>query len=182
MTVEELYERLARGASLEGEDAAVRIRASYVPSGGSTTKVFPPTYPHPNGQRGQSTYLVEQRYVDGESVPTVLLDSTQSQANRCEEALSYVDVPHLVLDVDAGGTAFSITSLEAPHRSRDAYFRDSLLADSKEKFDESPVGAALASATDRPALACICSRCTARSSLASWRYSPVTTCRPCSRS
>jgi CRISPR-associated protein Csb1 len=173
VTIEDLYERLARAASLEGDDAAIRVRASYVPAGGPSSKVFPATYPHPNGQRGQSTYLFENRYVEtgqgdksgegdengqGDSrrvelVPTVLLDSTQSQANRCEEALVPAGLPHLVLDAEAADSTFSITSLEAPHRSRDAYFRDSLLAETKEKFDESEVGSALAAATERTPLA-----------------------------
>lgn len=124
----ELYDRLAAAASLEGDDAAIRISAVYEPSGGHADKVSPPTYPL---EDGSSPYLVEKRWgSDGQEIEVVLLDSRQAQANRCEEAIQAeidagrVTIPHLVLSSEPHGVPLRITSLEAPHRSRDAYFRD----------------------------------------------------------
>ena len=66
--------------ALAGNAAAFRSITEYQPTGGPGDKVFPPTY------EGGS-YATEQRYVDGEEVACVLLDSVQSQANRMEMAL-----------------------------------------------------------------------------------------------
>lgn len=142
---EELYDRLAAAASLEGDDAAVRITASYESAGGEGEKISPPTYPV--GDKTKPPYLLEKRWDGDEEVEVVLVDSRQAQANRCEEALQdEVDagrlaLPHLALATEVHGTPIRITSLQAPHRSRDAYFRDAELG--SDLFDRSPVGAAL---------------------------------------
>ena len=146
---EELYERLATAASLEGPDAALRIAATYQPAGGPEEKVSPPTYPV--GDRVNAPYLFEDRWDAGEKVKVVLVDSRQAQANRCEEAIQddldagRIVLPHLTLAADVHGTPVRITSLQAPHRSRDAYFRDAETGDG-DRFDKSPVGAALRTA------------------------------------
>ncbi|MGI8683659.1 MAG: type I-G CRISPR-associated RAMP protein Csb1/Cas7g [Acidimicrobiales bacterium] len=163
MSIEQLYDRIAAAASLEGEDGAIRITATYEPSAGPGTKVSPPTYPtdnertspyerYPKGsdRKRPSPYVMEARIGhDGATVRCALLDSRQSQANRCEEALQEaiddgrLSLPHLVLDLETHGEAVRITSLTAPHRSRDAYFRDALV-EGGERFDATPVGASLA--------------------------------------
>lgn len=142
-----LYERIAAAASLEGDDAAVRITATYEPAGGPGDKVSPPTYPV--GDEKTLPYLFEERWGSGgETEKVVLLDSRQAQANRCEEALqAEVDagrlaLPHLVLRTEAHGTPIRITSLQAPHRSRDAYFRDAITPEGTA-FDKTVVGGAL---------------------------------------
>lgn len=153
----DLYERLAAAASLESDDAAIRITAEYQPSAGPDAKVFPPTYPRP-GER-TAAYLVEERYNDSEQVHAVLLDATQSQANRCEEALQEavdagrVALPTVELRATVADQAVRITMLQAPHRSRDAYFRDSRVAGNGAGFDDTPIGRALAAATESAALA-----------------------------
>lgn len=155
MGVEELYERVARAASLEGEDAAIRFRATYEPGAGPGSKVSPPTYPVED--RG-SPYLIEDRRVPDGGRKAVLLDSRQAQANRCEEALAgAVDrgdvwIPHLVLEVETHGRRVRITSLTAPHRSRDAYFRDAE-DPAGVPFDETEPGRELAACTPEDATA-----------------------------
>lgn len=146
MAIEDLYERLVRAANLDGPDGAVRITATYEPAAGQGTKVSPPTYPTTGGD---SPYLIEKRrQADGEERLSGLLDSKQSGANRCEEALQEaiddgrLRLPHLVLDVATHGTTVRVTSLTAPHRSRDAYFRDARIQEGT-RFDETPAGAAL---------------------------------------
>lgn len=142
-----LYERLARAASLEGEEAAIRIAAIYQPVGGGGDKVSPPTYPV--GGPTSLPYLFEQRWDEaGNEARTVLLDSRQAEANRCEEAIqeeidaARLAVPHLKLATRTHDVPLRITSLEAPHRSRDAYFRDAEDEDGT-RFDATEIGAAL---------------------------------------
>lgn len=154
MNLSELADRLTAAASLSTDDAAIRIAGRYQPAAGATSKVFPPSYPI---DRERSMYVTEKRYLDSgsDAVLTVLLDAVQSQANRVEHALLHamrterLEIPHLQLDyvVDDDGRSIeaSLTSLEAPHRSRDAYFRDALAGD--VPFDESDAGAALAAAS-----------------------------------
>ena len=113
-----------------GRAAAFRCITDYQPAGGPGDKVFPPTY-----EGGK--YATESRYIDGYLVPSVLLDSVQSQANRMELALleeyhaGRVELPVLVarFDQDELYKKFTVTSLDAPHRVADALFRDSLLDD-----------------------------------------------------
>ncbi len=113
--------------ALAGNAAAFRSVTEYQPVGGPGDKVFPPTY---EGGR----YATESRYVSGEEVECVLLDSVQSQANRMELALleewESGEAPLPVISVDFAGDLpkpFRVTSLEAPHRITDALLRDSEL-------------------------------------------------------
>ena len=131
-------------AAVSGNNAAVRIVVRLQPAGGPGSKVYPPT--HSGG-----VYAWEMRRVANEVVPTVLLDSVQSQANRMEQALleahhaDKLKLPLLQVDFskdfpDVG----TITTLDAPHRIADAIFRDSML-DGK-RFRDSLVGQAFVEA------------------------------------
>ncbi|MGB7346069.1 MAG: type I-U CRISPR-associated RAMP protein Csb1/Cas7u [Pirellulaceae bacterium] len=118
-------------AAVSGSACAFRSRIELQPADGPGGKVFPPT--HLNG-----AYALEDRVVAGREtpVPCVLLDSVQSHANRCEEALQLaidreqIEMPLVEVDfsdaelIDPVGR---ITSLEAPHRISDAILRDSEL-------------------------------------------------------
>ncbi|MFI9630523.1 type I-U CRISPR-associated RAMP protein Csb1/Cas7u [Streptomyces sp. NPDC052042] len=145
-----LYERLLAAASAQSDDGAIRVRAVYEPTGGPGERIFPPTVKF--NATDTAGYLTEPRYVDGEQVTVVLLDQRQSQANRCEQALldavrrQDLFIPHLELTTEAEGMPVRITSMEAPHRSRDAYFRDAQDNDGTT-FDETEPGAALRQAS-----------------------------------
>jgi CRISPR-associated protein Csb1 len=154
MTADEIYARVRAGASLRSEDAGIRVLASYQPLGGTGGKVFPPTY---LADRGSSPYVFEERYDDeGKEVRTVLLDSYQSQANRTETALlesrrrGEIALPLIELVAEAGDQRFTVSSLEAPHRSSDAYFRDAEDGDGVA-FDRTQAGKAIRSASERSA-------------------------------
>lgn len=144
-----LYDRLAAGVNLDdaSPDAGIRCVAQYAPLGGWDSKIYPAIYPGA-GRDDPSRYLGEQRYVDGVERSAVVVDARQSQANRCEDALqNAVDtgalpLPHLRLDITSHGREHRITSLTAPHRSRDAYFRDAVASDGTP-FDATDVGQAL---------------------------------------
>jgi len=145
----DLYDRLAAGANLDDAsvDAGIRIVAQYEPLGGWDSKIYPAIYPPSKGE-SEPRYLTEKRYSGGETQDAVVVDSRQSQANRCEEALQTaldagdLVLPYLRLDITSHGREHRITSLTAPHRSRDAYFRDAATSDGTP-FDQTDVGAAL---------------------------------------
>lgn len=132
--------------------SAIRRRAILCPAGGDGEKVFPSTYEGGN-------YATEERVVDGQRVPCVLLDSVPSQANRMELALleaelaKTISIPVVEVDFGKAGLAEvgAITSLEAPHRIADAILRDSL--HDGQRFRESAVGKAFTNATARNATA-----------------------------
>jgi CRISPR-associated protein Csb1 len=114
--------------AVAGEYAAVR-RVTRLEAIGA--KVYPATY-----EGGQ--YATEERRVGGQPVPTVLLDSVQSQANRMELALlraydaGRLKMPMLAVDFAAVSDdpllaeIGRLTALEAPHRMCDAIFRDAI--------------------------------------------------------
>ena len=138
------------------EDAAIRRVRTLQPIGGQGDKIFPPTYPAPQGspRNAPPRHVFEQRRVKGGRVWCVLVDSVQSQANRLEEALLAATedgdaVPLPFVTVDFSNTGLEplerITSLDAPHRVYDAIMRDSLLDGTP--FMGSAEGRRLASAT-----------------------------------
>ena len=136
---DEIIDRLATALALDGDDAAIRVHAEYEPLAGPEAKVFRPTYIGP-------TYHVEERWTqDGERVTVCVLDSYQSQANRVEEALKQeaqqLGLPQLVLETEVEGRPVRLSNFDTPHRSRDAYFVDSVLGG--ERFDRSELGKAL---------------------------------------
>jgi CRISPR-associated protein Csb1 len=105
--------------------------------------VFPPTY-----EGGK--YATEDRNINGQKLPCVLLDSVASQANRIELALQdaydggLIEMPLVSVDfsaVDNPGIP-KITSLQAPHRIADAILRDCTIVEGKKptKFRESEIG------------------------------------------
>lgn len=142
--------------SIAGNVAAIRLVTRLEPIGGPGDKVFPPTYGARDGKDG-ACYSFEPRRIDGQEVTCYLLDSVQSQANRLEQALEEaiaeerVTIPRLVIDfadtphADMG----RLSSLQAPHRIADAYFRDAEL--DGVSFRESEPGRAFENASIRKA-------------------------------
>lgn len=148
MSVEELYAELAEAVSLEGDRAVVRITTTYEPAGGAGSRVFPPTYPM--NRDSVSPYVLEERRVDGEVRPAVLMDAVPSQANWAEsgvlKAIRQGRVRLPLLEIRHKGLAeVTLTSLELPHRYADAYLRDSLI--DGVKFDKTELGKAFQAAT-----------------------------------
>lgn len=138
----EIFDTLLAACDGRSDVGAVRVRARYEPTAGAGAKVFPPTYAI------DGKYIKETRYVDGVAHPAVVLDAPQSQANRIELALldaidaDGLPLPFIEVSADIDGVAFRVTSLDAPHRSPDAYFRDAQMPDGTA-FDDSAIGASL---------------------------------------
>jgi CRISPR-associated protein Csb1 len=152
-------------AAVADKTAAIRSLARLEPAGGAGDKVFPPTY-------AGGVYAVEQRRIDGEVLPCVLLDSVQSQANRMEESLlrayeaSTMRFPLIVVDFSRKedgnrqddeeiARIGRITALDAPHRIADAILRDSVLHQDGQAagFRDTPEGSAFELANIRDATA-----------------------------
>lgn len=134
MTEKLSYKKLREAVA--GSAAAFRMKLKLE---AVSPKVFPPTY-----EGGK--YATEERMIDGQRVPCVLLDSVPSQANRMELALQdavdggEIKLPIITVDfseVDNPGVP-RVTSLQAPHRIADAILRDSLL--DKVEFRKSHIG------------------------------------------
>ena len=153
-------------SAITGSAAGFRYRIRLQPAGGESSKIFPPTY-------AGGSYVTEDRVIhveeNGEKkvvkVPTVLLDSVQSQANRMELALlqgyreGKLTFPLIEVDFSdcAGdGTAtdnltnlVDINSLTAPHRIADAILRDSMVGSAK--FRDSSIGQRFVNVSSRNA-------------------------------
>lgn len=79
--------------------------------------------------KNSSVFAFETRYVDGEAMKVALIDSKQSQLNRCELALMQdVRDGHPVvsliprIEVDYGG-GILLSDMELPHRFSDGHIR-----------------------------------------------------------
>lgn len=144
------------------KNSAIRRRRRLQPAGGPGDKLFPPTYPPPEGapKNAPARHVFERRRIPGrdDDVWCVLIDSVQSQANRLEDALlraahdGRIELPRIVVDFAASGlnSIGEITSLDAPHRVFDAILRDSLL-DGQKFLAESNQGKRLREATAKDA-------------------------------
>jgi len=103
--------------------------------------VRPATYAPEEGS-DEPRIVIEERYIDGEPIQTVLLDSIPSQANRMEAGLyelrEVLGLPDVV--VEYNGEKFS--QWELPHRIFDAVIRDSLL--NGDEFFKTSLGQELA--------------------------------------
>ena len=141
--------------------AALRRVRRLQPVGGVGDKLFPPTYPPPQGapKGTPPRHVFERRRLDAGDVWCVLIDSVQSQANRLEEALlaasrkGAIQIPYVTVDFrDADLDPLEeITSLDAPHRVYDAILRDSTF--DRKPFMQSQAGKRLAAAKPADATA-----------------------------
>lgn len=103
--------------------AGIEIRLDLEPAGG--LPVQPPSY--------EGRLEIHDRHVDGERRATIELDSVGSSANRLEEVLLELHrAGHYPLPVSSTtirpseGEPITLTTLEMPHRSFDAWMRVSL--------------------------------------------------------
>ena len=80
----------------------------------------------------KGAYAYEHRYLDGEARTAVLIDSKQSQLNRCEAALAQAvtdghpvlsRMPRVVVSYDRDGLGEEYSDLTLPHRVFDGHIR-----------------------------------------------------------
>jgi len=117
---------LLRSACSPGGSSALTSVTELTPAGGSHCGVAPARYV--DGKT--ATFAYETRFVDGQPVTAVLLDSKQSQGNRVEAAVLQEvrdghpllsRVPRMQVSYRDGGVI--CTDLELPHRAFDGHFR-----------------------------------------------------------
>ena len=139
-------------SAVAGKAAAFRAKNRLQPAGGEGAKTFPPTYA--GAVYAQETRRVKQPDGSIKTIPCVLIDSVQSQANRHEEALqNAIDAGRISLPlvkVDFSGEQLldavgAVTSLTAPHRVADAILRDSEV--DGVRFRQTAVGKSLDNAS-----------------------------------
>lgn len=151
------HDTLLEAVGPDSPYASISIESTMQPTGPEGTKVAPPSYP--TSANRETPYLIDTRWLGGEKREVVHLDSPQSQANRCEEALrdaiddGLVSLPmfELVTDVetDEGPRTVRLTSLDFPHRYADAYLRDAEIDGTA--FDKTEIGKAFQLAEPRNA-------------------------------
>ncbi|MDW5592989.1 type I-U CRISPR-associated RAMP protein Csb1/Cas7u [Conexibacter stalactiti] len=117
--------------------AGIEVRQDLEPAGG--LPVQPPSY--------EGRLEIHDRYIDGEPCRTIELDSVGSAANRLEEVLLALHragrypLPVSSTTVEpSDGEAITITTLEMPHRSFDAWLRLSEPVGGGGRFDASERG------------------------------------------
>lgn len=121
--------------------AGIEFTQILEPAGG--LPVWPPSY--------EGRLEIHKRHVDGERRDVIELDSVGSAANRIEEVLldlhraGKYGLPVITTVVTVDGKPHPITTLEAPHRSFDAWIR--LSQDGDTAFEDSERGQALTLAT-----------------------------------
>lgn len=98
------------------------------------SRVRPAIFSKDQGSSTVPTLVIEERYVDGKPVKTVLLDSVPSMANRMEALLitkrgeiGFDDIEVRVEASSLSGQEQFISQWLLPHRVYDAILRDSLL-------------------------------------------------------
>lgn len=130
-----LYEALASAANTA---SAITLRANLIPANALPDDgkffVLPPTY-------AEIGHLASPVREDG-THQYILIESTQSWANRLEELLDNPEVGVGGLQVTAAGRTLSVNQL--PHRIFDALLRDSELAG--QPFRATPLGQSLTEA------------------------------------
>lgn len=120
--------------------AGIEIRQELAPAAGAP--VSPPSY--------EGDLEIHERHVDGELRMVIELDSVGSSANRIEEALlvehqrGRYPLPLITTTIELkDGQSFTITTLESPHRSFDAWHRLASEPGSETAFEHSERGHAL---------------------------------------
>jgi len=142
MPVTNLYDALA---SATQHASAITLRANLIPANSLPDDgkffVLPPTY-------AEIGHLASPIREDG-THQYILIESTQSWANRLEELLDRSEVGVGALQVSAAGRVLSVNAL--PHRIFDALLRDSELAGLP--FRATPLGMSLTEARSDSATA-----------------------------
>lgn len=117
-------------ASAPGGASCLTSVTELEPAGGPHVSVAPAKFAIRGDNRG--AYAYERRYLDGDIQQAVLIDSKQSQLNRCEQALhqAIMDghhvlsrMPRIVVAYERDRTMEEHSDLTLPHRVFDGHIR-----------------------------------------------------------
>jgi CRISPR-associated protein Csb1 len=119
-------------ASVAGGASCLTSVTELEPAAGPHASVAPAKFASSDSRDKKGTYAYEHRYLDGETRTAVLIDSKQSQLNRCEAALAQAvtdghpvlsRMPRVVVSYDRDGLAEEYSDLTLPHRVFDGHIR-----------------------------------------------------------
>ncbi len=122
---------LLLAASAAGGSSCLTSVTELRPAGGWHRSVAPAKYATTSQDR-KGAYAYERRYLEGEIQQAVIIDSKQSQLNRCEEALqaAIMDghpvlsrLPRVVVSYGKGDGVEEYSDLTLPHRVFDGHIR-----------------------------------------------------------
>jgi len=117
-------------ATSAGGPSALSSITPLRPAGGPMAAIAPAKYAAGSGSVG--TYVFSTRYVNGEPQKTVLIDSSQSQTNRVEQALAQqiadgnpvlARIPRIRVTYHIEDQVEQYCDLELPHRAWDGHIR-----------------------------------------------------------
>lgn len=117
-------------ASSPGGPSCLTSTTNLRPAAGSHASIAPAKFAARNVDQGVFAY--ERRYLEGEAQDAVIVDSKQSQLNRCEQALRHaIDdghptlsrLPRLVVSYEHPDGVREYTDLDLPHRAFDGHIR-----------------------------------------------------------
>jgi CRISPR-associated protein Csb1 len=121
---------LLLSAASPGGSTCLTSVTELAPAAGSHASVAPAKFAARNSTLG--TYAYEKRFLDGEPAQAVIIDSKQSQDNRCEDALRQAiadenpvlaRLPRVVVRYERDGAVEEYTDLDLPHRVFDGHVR-----------------------------------------------------------
>lgn len=127
MTVD--YATLLAAVSAGGSSALSSVTLLR-PAAGAQATVAPAKYVSVGSN--ESVYLYDTRYIGGEPLRTVLIDSSQSQSNRIEQVITdaitdghplLLRIPRIRVTYSREGHAEEYTDFTLPHRVFDAHIR-----------------------------------------------------------
>jgi CRISPR-associated protein Csb1 len=123
---------LLTGAVMSGGASCLTSVTELEPAAGPHASVAPAKFASPTANDKKGTYAYERRFRAGRPRTVVLIDSKQSQLNRCEAALQQAitdghpvlsRMPRVVVSYGRDGLAGEYSDLSLPHRVFDGHVR-----------------------------------------------------------
>jgi CRISPR-associated protein Csb1 len=123
---------LLLAASTGGGASCLTSVTELEPAGGPHASVAPAKFASNDKKDKKGTYAYERRFLEKQPRTAVLIDSKQSQLNRCEAALSQAiadghpvlaQMPRVEVRYDRGGLIEEYSDLTLPHRVFDGHIR-----------------------------------------------------------
>jgi CRISPR-associated protein Csb1 len=119
-------------ASLPGGASCLTSVTELEPAAGPQASVAPAKFASRASGDKRGEYAYERRYLDGVPSQAVIIDSKQSQLNRCEAALHQAiadghpvlsKMPRIEVTYSRGGVTETYSDLTLPHRAFDGHVR-----------------------------------------------------------
>jgi CRISPR-associated protein Csb1 len=123
---------LLMAASMPGGASCLTSVTQLEPAAGPQSSVAPAKFASRTAGDKKGEYAYERRYLKGEPSQAVIIDSKQSQLNRCEAALyqaiidghpTLSNMPRVEVTYSRGGIVETYSDLTLPHRVFDGHVR-----------------------------------------------------------